>query len=310
MTTFSTEVEAEQKRVIGVLIDLCQWYVAVSSSCLLNCPPVVQSIDSVCEVLTLADIAPCTTMSNMNYQLPPLLRVVPPPPGLGGTINASVTEALSNNAIQFMSQLVSPVRWQRAGRGCAPACSVLLPFQSHGPWSKPTVGAINDMLMGTTMCGRVQRESGQTPLFYPLEPAGSGMFLADVLSERGYCVRDSQIMEKVAPANSMMSPTALPCNHGFGNSYPTTPIPPTIAQVTPQVSFNPNVFPLNTVEQCSVSCVERGPWKFSIQLKSQTPAMNTLRSLLNSDARSRLYATHHLQVMLLKVLIFSYGNLI
>ena len=291
----------------------------MSSSCLLSCPPLLQTIESVCEELILADIAPPISNHNMvaNSAIShPGLQRMSPPPGLGFrssagmgemvmpppgfiSINAKSTE---NSALQFVSQLVvnpPPTHWQLAAATppLTSTCSVLLPYDPKGVWPKVSVVAINEMLMSSTLCGRVLREPGQTPLFYPLDPSGTGMFLSDVLSERGYSVRESlnkqmvstSPVQSTSPGATHRSPYALPAI--VSPSKP--PCPPAPVQA---VCFKQKIFPINYHAACRVSAVETGPWKFSIQFISQTSVLNNMRSLINVLPQNIKYPVHYLQV--------------
>ena len=261
-----TAINIEKKFIVGILIDRCQWHVALSADCLFDCPPLLSRIESICEVLQLKDIFPLGV-----HQQSPLTPVdLSIPSGCNSAVqHMTEMSTVSHSSVQFASQLKFPCT-------CRPFPVILVNYNQSGFWSKLSVLNINELLIGSYLVGKVERRMNSVPQFHPEHPRDPSRSLSEVLSMEGIAGSSSSaeyLQKSPAPA-IVCPPEQLGVSRGFARR-------PFLANVT---------------EACEVTAVETGPWKFSIQLVSQSREFKNLRSLLSSFRMQQTVPPEHLKV--------------
>ncbi|KAF2358098.1 Tudor domain [Trinorchestia longiramus] len=287
-----TGIFSKEKAVKGVFIDRCQWHVNINVNCLLTCPGIVQAIEPVCEVLCLADVGPPlltssrAAVADKRHPCEVPHSLIKPSSVLVGPYY------VSDNNSQCLTQFVSEISsspgsptWQISNS------RVVVKFDPAGAWPEASVLAINEMLLGADVCGRVFRELGKPSVFYPLDPAGSGMLLTDALAKHGYAVRESMWRDANSKSDSrtqQVQPPAANLNNSFFRGSQTAKSSFGVVSSLPCVhkppppKFKNAIFPPGTCDTCQVLAVERGPWRFTIQLQSQKDDAKRLSMFLRS----------------------------
>lgn len=262
---------------------------SISANSLLACPQLVESIDPVCEVLTLAGARPPHGTSNATRYVGQL--------GMMQTFSSPAHLCQTRESVvQYASQLLLDGRpaWQGSDK------RVVVNFCDTGVWPKSSVLAINEMLLGVDLSGRVVKKMNEPSSFYPLDPSGTGMFLADILCEQGYASKDD---DNQRPRVPMLKETDNVNFIGSG-AYVGSPVSPCLQPLSPlihvvensPVTYRIAYYPVGSCESCRVLTVERGPWKFNVQFHSQLKRLKDLRKILNNSQCWLPYPVDQLEV--------------